>query len=123
MNETRTAAGRFAPEKTGRNFHTYHDSESPAKLSTTVIHALADVMGSDVTNAGFVLNDNINPDALDRTFANYSDNHTRRLAISPLRWRSTVSPYTAPVRSSLHHQLIQLGKQNALLHSRPVGTI
>lgn len=30
-------------------FWAYHDEDSPAKLSTTVVHALADVLGTDAS--------------------------------------------------------------------------
>lgn len=59
-----------APQARPREHHAYHDSSGTAKLSTTVVHALADVMGEDVTDASFVLHDSVDPDALDRLFAN-----------------------------------------------------
>jgi len=52
------------------NYVTTHDPDGTSKLSTTVIHALADVMGADVSTAGFTLYDSVDPDALDRIFAN-----------------------------------------------------
>lgn len=51
------------------DYHAYNDPNGTAKLSTAVTHALADVMGRDVTEAGFVLFDTIDPDALDRLFS------------------------------------------------------
>ncbi len=50
-------------------YRVVHDPESAAAVSTTVVHALADVMGVDVTDAGFVLYDSVDPDALDRIFS------------------------------------------------------
>lgn len=50
------------------DYYTYHDPEGDARLSTTLVHALADVMGTDVTEAGFTLADEIDPDALDHLF-------------------------------------------------------
>ena len=45
-----------------------HDFDGPAELTTTLVHALSDVSGVDVTDAGFTLYDYIDPDALDRLF-------------------------------------------------------
>lgn len=50
-------------------YHVTHDPESAAHVSTTVVHALADVMDVGVTDTGFALYDSIDPDALDRIFA------------------------------------------------------
>ena len=49
-------------------YHAHYDPTGAAKLSTTVIHVLADYFGVDVTDSGFVLNDLIDPDALDTLF-------------------------------------------------------
>jgi len=57
------------PQSGPREYHVYHDPQGTAKLSTTVVHALADVMGEDVTDTSFVLNDSVDPDALDHLFA------------------------------------------------------
>ncbi len=45
-----------------------HDPDGPAALSTTVIHALADCMGVDVTDSRVSLYDAVDPDALDKLF-------------------------------------------------------
>lgn len=50
------------------NFYAFHDPDSPAKLSTTIVHALADAMARDVTDTGFSLYDSVDPDALDQIF-------------------------------------------------------
>ncbi len=49
-------------------YHATHDTDSAATLSTTVIHALADCMGVDVTDGNLSLYDSIDPDALDTLF-------------------------------------------------------
>ncbi|WP_255196167.1 HalOD1 output domain-containing protein [Halorarius litoreus] len=54
-------------------YRAYHDPSRVAKLSTTVVHALADAMDVDVTDAGFVLYDIVDPDSLDRLFARTTD--------------------------------------------------
>ncbi|WP_408956981.1 HalOD1 output domain-containing protein [Natrinema sp. 74] len=49
-------------------YHASHDPDGPAALSTTVIHALADCMGVDVTDSRISLYDAVDPDALDDLF-------------------------------------------------------
>lgn len=51
------------------NHHAYHDPNSVARLTTTLVHALADVTGMDVTDAEASLAENIDPAGLDRLFA------------------------------------------------------
>lgn len=55
-----------------RDYYAHHDPDGQARLSTTLVHALADVMGADVTETGFVLADEIDPDALDMLFSSGS---------------------------------------------------
>lgn len=62
---------------TAREYHAYHDPSGAARLSTTVMHALADVMGENVTEVGFVLYDSVNPESLDRIFEPTADGQTR----------------------------------------------
>ncbi len=52
-----------------QDHYAYHDPDGDARLSTTLVHALADVMGHDVTETGFVLAEEIDPEALDRLFS------------------------------------------------------
>ncbi len=70
MNDMRTTHAKTESQQVATDYYAYHDFESTAKLSTTVIHALADVIGSDVTDTGVQLHDSIDPDALDRIFSN-----------------------------------------------------
>jgi hypothetical protein len=58
-------------------YRAYHSPDSPAKLTTTVVHALADAMGVDVTEIGFSLYDSIDPDALNMIFAPKPDGSLR----------------------------------------------
>ena len=53
---------------TSRDIVARHDPNGQARLSTTLVHALADAMGVDVTDSDFVLADSIDPDALDVIF-------------------------------------------------------
>lgn len=55
-----------------------HDPHGPARLSTTVIHALADCLGIDVTDARISLYDGVDPDALDALFRPRDDGWPRR---------------------------------------------
>lgn len=74
-------------------YHAYHDPRSPAKLSTTIVHALADVMDLDVTDTGFSLYDSVDPDALDQLFVPKSDGTPRppgHVAFSVQGYRITV---------------------------------
>jgi hypothetical protein len=80
MHNVRTSRGRDGGDTqpaTTEDYHAYHDPDSAAKLSTTVIHALADVMGTDVTDTGFALDDSVDVDALDRIFAPAEDGTPR----------------------------------------------
>lgn len=66
-----------APGGQPSTYYAYHDPEGSAALTTTVVHALADVMGADVSDAGFSLYDSVDPDALDRVFAPKADGTPR----------------------------------------------
>jgi hypothetical protein len=59
---------RKPPGTPQRDYYAFHDWDGAARLSTTVVHALADVMGRDATDAGFVLSNSVDPTALDRIF-------------------------------------------------------
>lgn len=54
-----------------------HDPTGPATLSTTVIHALADCLGVDVTDGRISLYDTVDPDALDSLFRPRYDGRPR----------------------------------------------
>lgn len=97
MNSTRISrtTSEFQQGAT-TDYYAYHDSESAAKLSTTVIHALADVMGADVTDTGFQLHDSIDPDALDRIFSDMTGGSSS----NPSHLAFTVENYQVTVYSS-----------------------
>lgn len=61
------AATRSAGEQPP-TYHAYHDPDSPAKYSTTLIHVLANVMGRDVSEVDAALAERIDPGALDLLF-------------------------------------------------------
>ena len=63
-----------------RNAQTYfvkHDFEGPAKLTTTLIHALSDVVGCDVSDSEFTLYNYVDPDALNHLFKPKEDGTLR----------------------------------------------
>lgn len=71
--ERRTRAG--AEERTV--FWAYHDEDSPAKLSTTVVHALADVLGADASVMREELHDCVDLRGLDLLFRDRTDGTPR----------------------------------------------
>ncbi len=58
-------------------YRAVHDAEDSATLSTTVIHALADCLGVDVTDSRISLYDTVDPDALDALFRPRHDGRVR----------------------------------------------
>lgn len=58
-------------------YYVTHDFSGSANLSTTLVHALADVAGVDVTDTEFCLDDHVDPTALDRLFEPKSDGPAR----------------------------------------------
>lgn len=70
------APGQHRPRGT-QNYFFQHDFEGPASLTTTLVHAIADVTGIDVTDTEFTLHDHVDPDALDRLFAPKPDGTPR----------------------------------------------
>jgi hypothetical protein len=78
-DHTHPPAAGTVPSGTARRdtLHRYHEPDSVAKLSTTVAHALANVMGEDVTQTEFTLFECIDPDALDAIFSPLRDGRER----------------------------------------------
>ncbi len=58
-------------------YHARHDPDGSAKLSTTVVHALAESTGVDVTDSTSTLYDSVDPDALDALFSSRHDGTPR----------------------------------------------
>ena len=54
-----------------------HDPDGSATLTTTIVHALANVADVDVSQGEFSLYDSIDPDALERIFGKKSDGSRR----------------------------------------------
>lgn len=70
-------ADRRGQVRQQNTYYAQHDPTGAADLTTTVVHALADVMGVDVTGTEFSLYDSVDPDALDRLFAPKADGTPR----------------------------------------------
>jgi len=61
----------YSHPPTASQYDTYyaqHDVDGPAEFSTTVVHALSDLAGVDVTETRSMLYDSIDPDALNHLF-------------------------------------------------------
>jgi len=51
-----------------RQYYAQHDFDGTATLTTTLVHAISNVTGADVTEAEQTLSDHADPEALDRLF-------------------------------------------------------
>lgn len=58
-------------------YRAVHDFDDPATLSTTVVHALAECIGVDVTDSRISLYDTVDPDAFDALFRPRHDGTSR----------------------------------------------
>lgn len=86
-------AAEYRRDPRTNDIYAFHDPDSAARLSTTVAHALADVMGTDVTSTEFSLYDCVDPDALDQLFTPLADGRRRssgHVAFNVLGYRVTV---------------------------------
>jgi len=72
--------------------HAYHSPDDVANLHTTLVHTLADVAGTDVTDIERSLYERIDPDALDRIFDDGGDgtHPPSHLAFTVIGYRVTV---------------------------------
>ncbi|WP_262177248.1 HalOD1 output domain-containing protein [Haloarcula laminariae] len=68
MYRNETHANHSPRHQGAGTYFVKHDFDGSAELTTTLAHALSDISGVDVTDAGFTLYDYIDPDALDRLF-------------------------------------------------------
>ncbi len=55
----------------------HHDTDSSATITTTVVHALASIVDTDVSQGEFSLYDSVDPDALERLFGPKADGGER----------------------------------------------
>ncbi|RQH00467.1 HalOD1 output domain-containing protein [Natrarchaeobius oligotrophus] len=54
-----------------------HDPEGAATITTTIVHAIASIADTDVSQGEFSLYDSVDPDALDRLFSKKADGSER----------------------------------------------
>lgn len=66
-NAQQTSQPQNRPPDT-RQYYAQHDFDGTASLTTTLVHAISNVTGADVTEAEQTLSDHADPDALDRLF-------------------------------------------------------
>lgn len=55
----------------------HHDADGTATITTTIVHALASIADTDVSQGEFSLYDSVDPDALDRIFSQKADGSDR----------------------------------------------
>ncbi len=55
----------------------HHDDDGSATITTTVVHALASIADTDVSQGEFSLYDSVDPDALERLFSPKADGSER----------------------------------------------
>jgi hypothetical protein len=65
------------PPQQSQRYYVTHEFGGSAELTTTLIHALADVTGLDMTEAEATVEECVDRDALDRLFAPMSDGTPR----------------------------------------------
>lgn len=87
---SRHPTGSSPPQLAPSDHHVVHDPTGPSRLTTTVVHGLADVMGRDVTAAEEALAAAVHPDGLDRLFARTSGSPPAHLAFTVAGYRVTV---------------------------------
>lgn len=78
-NGTAAQSPRQAPAapRPQQTYTVHHDFDGAATVTETVVHALSDVTGMDVTDADFALHDYVDPDSLNRLFASKPDGTPR----------------------------------------------
>lgn len=73
-----TPAPNHAPRRVEpQPYYVEHEFGGSAELTTTLVHALSDVTGADVTEAEFQLGNYVDTDALDRLFEPAADGKGR----------------------------------------------
>jgi len=88
------AAGMPRTQARGQptTYYLQHHFEGPARLTTTLVHAISDVAGVDMTDAEATLYDQVDPDALDALFSRPSHN-PGQVALSLTLWGYQVTVY------------------------------
>lgn len=76
-------------------YYAHHDFEGPAKLSTTLIHAISDVANIDTRNIESTLFQHVDPDALDALFSPVDQDIQRTNGhVSLVLWGYNVTIYS-----------------------------
>ena len=68
-NATNTRSSMQSSAQETRAYYAQHDFSGPAKLSTTVVHALSDVANVDATEIETTLFQHVDPDGLNSLFS------------------------------------------------------
>lgn len=68
ISQTQARSGPRQDYQHPPTYRAYHDPDGTAKYSTTLVHALADVTGRDVSDVEAALSDAVEPAALDALF-------------------------------------------------------
>jgi len=88
------AQGQYAGRE-ATPYYTQHDFDGPAKLSTTVVHAVADVAGAEMTETESTLFQHVDPDSLDDLFSPAGPNAPRTNGhVSFTVWGHEVTVYS-----------------------------
>lgn len=79
QTETSPATQTEEPQydQTNDRYVFHHDVDGTATITTTIVHALASIAETDVSQGEFSLYDSIDPDALDRLFRPKADGTER----------------------------------------------
>lgn len=73
MNGQTASTNHPQPAQAPRQHTAYHDAGGPARLSTTLVHVIADVAGADVSQVHAAIGSCVDVDALDRIFDSGDD--------------------------------------------------
>ena len=76
QNVTQSPPPQNQPQRQ-QQYVVHHEFGGSAELTTTLVHAISDVTGTDVTETEFTLNDYANPEALNRLFKPKADDTPR----------------------------------------------
>ena len=72
-----TDADGLQYDQTNDRYVFTHDPEGTATITTTIVHAIASIADTDVSQGEFSLYDSVDPDALDRLFSRKADGTER----------------------------------------------
>lgn len=64
-------------DQTNDRYVFHHDSDQTATITATIVHALASIADTDVSQGEFSLYDSVDPDALERIFGTKADGTER----------------------------------------------